>query len=648
MAQRLDRRPGDKAGPELPQERLARQKQEVNLDQATKDSRRALEKAQGAGEVDAEAAAQLQQQMGNAAMQGMVKESTDTDTATTSAEATLDKAREEQQEEEQDEDKDAGDLEQVLPSFSTGGGGAAGDGSGASSPWSGARMFGGDAPPDDALAGPGKPRWRPMPLAPDPDDDAEIEAIAEGDVAAEAVVGSLGGAEAIFGSVSWSPGVLSRGLRYPARLVGAVLGAGGAADPLWCRARACLRFLAQHANDPAARALAAGAAAVGQPDETPLVLAVAQELALVEAVLAHLTSSWHGVCDAAVDSRARPRVEGAAAELGLAGLSARALLSRTLGTNVAPAGGERAGTAHPAALAALSAVAHLAPFPVVDPWRPPAPDLGEEDPVLRALDAFLVAETGGATPELRPVAALYAQLDAALVALGGVQVEVAAAGLAAWPWLPEGVAEAVMYDADIALRQLARKVMAAGRAVEAAAAARDAGAITASSAEAIGFLARGEFVRGAALVALAGPLLDCGEPVAPPADMVWEGRLTAGHAEVLKIALGRVEPVAAFAQRVRLEGALAAAEPISRQPGDAALLDAAARVAAGDLPAAAVRVARWVGEGSAGPYGLVWAATLSAYARRDAQLLSAAGPAVAAHQEAGALNLLKAAWAELA
>ncbi len=639
MAQRLDRRPGDKAGPELPQERLARQKQEVNLDQASKDSRRALEKAQGAGEVDAETAAQLQQQMGNAAMQGMVKESSDTDTATTSADATLDKAREELQEEdqEQDEDKDAGDLEQVLPSFSTGGGGAAGDGSGGSSPWSGARMFGGDAPPDQGLAGPAKPRWRPMPLAPDPDDDAEIEGVADEGAAEQAAVLSLGGAESIFGSVPWSPGVLSRGLRYPARLVGAVLGAGGAADPLWCRARACLIFLAEHANDPAARALAAGAAAIGQPDDSPLVLAVAQELALVEAVLAHLSPSWHGVCDAAVDSRARPRVEGAAAELGTAALSASALLTRTLGASVPPAEGEPADKAHPAALAALYAIAHLAPFPVMDPWRPPAPERGEDDPVLRALDDFLAFQTGGPTPDLPPLAALYVQLDAALVALGGVQVEVAASGLAAWPWLPEGVAEAVMHDTDVALRQLARKVMAAGRAIESAATAGDASAITAASAEAIGFLASGEFVRGAALVALAGPLLDPGEPVAPPAETARLGRVAAGDA-----------PLHGFARRVRMQGAASAGVSVSDQTGDAALLEAAARVSTGDLASAAIRVARWVGEGSAGPYGLVWAASLAAFARRDTRLLSAAGPVVATHQDAGALNLLKAAWAELA
>ena len=48
-----------------------------------------------------------------------------------------------------------------------------------------------------------------------------------------------------------------------------------------------------------------------------------------------------------------------------------------------------------------------------------------------------------------------------LTALGAIQVEVAAAALAAWPWLPDGVAEAVLHRLDAELRASARRVIAA-------------------------------------------------------------------------------------------------------------------------------------------------------------------------------------------
>lgn len=652
MAQRVDRRPGDKSGPELPQEVLARQKLEAGMDARTKETRRALEKAQGGQEVDAEAAAQLQQSMGNLAMQAMVKEGTDTDTATTSAEATLDRAREDEVEEEQEEDKDkdAGELEQILPSFSTGGGGGGGSGGGGgNSPWALGRMFGGDGDPEAAaVAGPAK--WRPMPLPPDPDEDVELEDCLPDDVPTESLEAPLAEADARFGGLPWSPGVLSRGLRHPGRLVRrGIFDAAGSPDAVWSRARSALRFLAEHAPDDEARTLAAGGAAIGIGHDVPLVVALAQELAILEGALAGVGGAWHAVVDAAADQRARPRVEAAAALLAPGALSAAALLAATLGSEATPAEGDGTESAHPAASAALAAAARLGTLPRVEAWRRAAPDPDAvADAELDAIDALLRAETGGQEPTLPSLESLYAQLNASLTALGGVQVEVAAAALAAWPWLGDGVAEAATAALDARLRQLARRLVAAGRAVEAAHASGDIEAVEGAVAEAVALASTGEFVRSAALVALAGPLLDPTVPPAPPPDEAWERRRASGQSAALRAELNALPAFAAFPMRARLDGAFVAGKALEGLGGGSALLHAGACLSGGAEEAAAIRLAAWVGEAAPGPYGLVWAAVLAARARRDPSLLEAAAPAVRAHGDSGALNLLKAAWTELA
>ena len=106
-------------------------------------------------------------------------------------------------------------------------------------------------------------------------------------------------------------------------------------------------------------------------------------------------------------------------------------------------------------------------------------------------------------------------------------------------------------------------------------------------------------------------------------------------------------PFHAFPMRARLDGAFVAGKALAGLGGPATLLHAGALLSAGDEEAAAIRLAAWVGEEPPGPYGLVWAAILAARARRDPALLEAAGPAVCAHGDSGALNLLKAAWTEL-
>jgi len=646
VAQRLDRRPGDKAGQELPQQRLARQKLEANLDSRTQEARRAMEKAQGGQEVDAEAAAQLQRSLGNSALQDMVKEGTDT--ATTSAEATLDEAREEDQEEEKesDEDKEAGEIEHVLPSFSTGGGGGGG-GPGGTAPWH-AHLFGGDGDDDGDDVGPIRPKWRPMPVPPDPDEEVELEEQASEATLPEEALASLEEADERLGVLPWAPGVLARGLRHPARLVcRRAFAADGTPDPVWARARAALRFLGEHAPDPGARALAEGGALLGAPEDTPLVLALAQELALAETALRPLDPGWHAVVDAAADQRARARCEAAAATIPTAQLSAATLLAVALDTRAEPNAEPPAERAHPAALAALFLAARPDALPHVEPWRRSAAANTESDQELAALDAILDEFTGGDREPLPPLGALYAQLDASLTALGALQVEGAAAALAAWPWLAEGVAEAALAELDAHVRRVARRLVAAGRLVQAAATEDDAHGVEQASAEAASVAASAAFVRTAVFAALGGPLLDPDAAVAPPPDDVWSTRMAAGRADALRPPLLAEAPLFAFGRRARLDGVAAAAAPLADLGGDAALLHAATIAALGQVGPAAFRAAGWVGEGEPGPYGLAWAALLAAFARRDAELLVAAAPTLWQAGDAGALSLLKAGWTEL-
>ena len=645
VAQRFDRKGPDGAKPESQQVKLARDKRDAQLDTTTRDTKRALEKAQADHQVDPEVAAQLQRSLGNAAIAGMMKEGTDTDTATSTADTTLETAREEEQEEDHEEELEAGELEHVLPSFSMGGGGAAGP-----APWAAARLFGGDAEADDDEAPHARPSWRPMPIQPDPDEDVELLELEGGAAPPPEMEASLGEAEARFGALPWTPGLLARGLRFSGRLVARpVVSEEGEADPIWARARGCLRFLAAHAPHPAARALAEGGSSLGVPGNVSLVRALARELALVEAALGPLHEGWAAVLDAAVDSRARARVEHAAAELGAGGMGAAALLSRALGQAVpGVAAAESSPDAHPAAEAALRQAGRIAVLPQLDPWRASAalpPDA--VDPELALFDAILAAETGGPPPPPPQLATFFAQLEAGVTALGALHVEVAAAALSAWPWLPDGAAEGILAEFDVGLRAAGRRVVGAARAVEAAAQAGDFAAAETASAEAAGLLALGEFLRRDALAALAAPLLPAASPRYSGDPDPWPYRLAAGLAEQLRAELVAADGYFAFARRLALDGPVTAARGLVGGRGAAALLRAAALQSAGDEDSAAIQLGVWLGRGGAGPYTIVWAAIEGAYALGDSAILEAAGPAVHAAGDGGALNLLKAAWTEL-
>lgn len=672
MAQGHGKRPDGKAV-ELPQERLARQKLEATLDTRTKEAHRALEKAQAGGEIDAEVAAQLQKGMGNAALAGMVKGGSETSTATTEAEATLDQAREKEGEEEHEE-KEAGELEQVLPSFSSGGGG--GGGNGGNSPWAVGKFFGGDGDGETDPALLGGPRWRPMPVPPDPDDEVEVEALDTELEQAERPPVSLAEADAALGSAPWAAGPLTRGLRHPDRLVNRrAMDENGLPDSIWARARAMVSFLARHAPDAAVHHTAVAARALGVSPDTPLVVAIARELAIVEACLARLPPGWGAACDVAADQRARARVEQTAAALASENrLFAPELLSMTLG-EVSPAVEVALGReAHPAAEAAVEAAAHLAEMPTISSWEPAPESIAPtRSDVDRLLDAAL-----GIIPDIPTLSAsvvpLYRQLNRLLGALGAVQVEVASACVATWPWLPDGVAEGVATQLDKTLRVAARKLVEIGREVEQAVAENEAAPIEVLARRAAALGALVELSRSGAVRTLASGLLTTGRQPAtvPQGEPELERMLLRGRSEQLRPLLEGRTDLYALSIGARLDGApgvLARLRTVKPAPTANQVPSAGSKTTvreelpplpAGTLPLNAPlwRVLVLAAAESAGdeasvpeeypaqsPYLLAYSAILAARTQGAFPLLHAAEQ-MRAMGEGGALNLLKAAWTE--
>ncbi len=652
MGQGHGKRPDGKAI-ELPSEKLARQQMDKNLDARAQDAQRALEKAQGGKEVDAEVAAQLQKGMGNSALAAMVKQGTETDTATTSAEATLDEAREEEVEEE-GEEKEAGEIEHVLPSFSTGGGGGGGPGG---SPWAVGKYFGGDGDDDGEVIAVGGPRWRPMPVLPDPDEDVDLEDVDGAEEPDPEALASLVAARAALGDARGSPATLSRGLRHVGRLVSRrVLAADGQADPVWSRARAMVRFLAEHAPHAEGRALAALAADLGVHEGESLVLAVARELAIDEREQAPLGVGWHAVVDVAGDQRARARVEQAAAALAPSGrLGAPDLLATVLGEAVPPVSPVDVPAPHGAALHAVRRASRLGPVPSIEGWRAPVPAV-DPDPALAFIDGILAAGApDSGTAELPGLSALYDRMNVLLAAVGVAQVEGASAALAAWPWMPDGLAEGVVAELDEGLRSAARRLVEVGGRIEAAAARGDVAEVEELAAAAAGIAPLVALLRDQAVGRVAGLLLpEAAAPAdgSPPghdvqqvASLVERGRTA--EARVLAMA-GTTLHHAAWAARI--DGAAAAVPVLARVDGPDAALGRLAAVMASAGPAAATTVPVPPGAIS-GPYGMAWIQLCRLQSLPGAVERRAAIGRVAAHaREAGegaVLNLLKAAWVEV-
>ena len=480
------------------------------------EQKRALEqRGEKTDGIDAELAARLAPAMGNAALAGLLNRGTET--ASSAGDTALEEKQSEEDKEEEGEEKEAGEIEHVLPSFSTGGGGGGGGGQ---PPWAMARQFGGDDDDVVEVIAASGARWRPMPVLPDPDDeDAELEP-ADDDAAPEDADGpDLRGATAALGEASWRPTTLSRGLRNPRLLARrefgpeALVDADGL-DHAFGRARAMLRFVARH-GDGLDAVLIARASAAGEPmfpAAAGFAGATARALALVEVALVSLPPAWERLLDVVADPRPRGRVENVAAEVAEnGGLSCTALFEAVLGARVLPVEVDPVLAAHPGAVAALVAAARVDPLPLVDLWtlpeRPPA------DPALAALDAVMARFTGGEDPtdqglggaELGP---LFDTMNQLLGAIGGALVEVTAAGVAVAPHVPVPSVVGVLAPTETALRRAARRLYAAGQSLETLVGTEAFEEVRSISAEALAVRQTVEVVRQSALATLAGLLVE--------------------------------------------------------------------------------------------------------------------------------------------
>ncbi len=671
------------AGRETDAKQLAEQKQ-------------ALERREEAGSIDAEMAARMQLSMGNAAIAGLLNRGTDT---ATSAGAGGDLALEEQKEketekEEEGEEKEAGEIEHVLPSFSTGGGGGGGGGR---PPWSMGRMFGGDDTADAPVEVTTEARWRPMPVLADPDEDTPFDAVDddtplddEGDL-------DLAEAASALGEAPWRPTLLTRGLRYARAVARRTFGPetlvdGGGLDTALGRARTILAFVARHGDGLDAVVLAraatgAGEAAFAAPGG--YAGAVARALSLCEAVVACLPPDWTRLLEIVADGRARARVENIAENVASEGaLSATALFGEVLGARVGPAPVTLVLTCHPAAAAALEGAARIAPLPLIDLYTPePGPRAAPSDDRAAAIDAVLARFTGAPAPtvglSLEDLNPLFSSMNLLLAAIGGVLAECAAAGVALAPFVPAPEIAGVLAEMEQVIRRGARRLVAAGEALDALVGTEDSAGVRALAGEALAVRATTELARQGCLASLGSRLLT---HAAAPADLpdllirgeeAWVAGRTDAALDLFQAAIRSAPPeleariglaVAGARARMRIDLRGSASVPSSPagfgEPafalGESALAAGAHALAAGQ----ALAHARWEDAHAHAAAGLrigipmqmplvVADATCTlatvAFARGAdwrAPLL-ATGGWLRARQDGGALNLLRARWGEL-
>ncbi len=591
MATQYQRRPDGKEVPQPDQKVSVRQESEV--DAKAKETQRQLEKGE-APEVSPEVAAAMQRGMGNSAVQGIMKAGSETSTATGSGETALDDAKEKETEEDQEKETEAGEIEHVLPIFSTGGGGG-GAGAPGGSPWSVGKYFGGDddAEPEDVVIESAK--WRPMPFLPDPDDEEDIDAMDHDEVAVASERLALDEADSVLGSLSWRASVLGRGMRHPALLARRVVSPemlGEGVSAVWLRARAMVRFLSVHAESAVARGLASEAADLGVP-EGSLATAIAAELAIVEALVDHSGAGWMVVVDVAVDQRLRARAEQAAANRAQAGiLNAPDLLAAMTDTAIASVALDWQEDAHPAMVAALERAARVGVLPALELWSPPAVLAIDED--LLAFDQMFALASGAPPPvthgriERGHVVALFASMNAVLGGFGAIQVEAAAAAAALAPHVDSGRLSATLLPLDGYLRQAARRLVTAGRAIESHIGTELRSEVRALSGEAAAVRGLAEFARRGAFMALAAHVSVPGITRADAASGISRGNA------VLALSRARAagEPVRACAVDVLAAMPLATAHaPYARVYASAcldrdALLPVAERMRAYDEPAA--------------------------------------------------------------
>lgn len=495
------------------------------------------EKSAEKTELSHDLAAQIQASMGNAALQGLIKQGSETTTDSGDNTAQEQKQREEEAEEqEQEKEADSNEVERVLPIFGHAGGTSTGN-----SPWGVGHYFGGD---DDADADPARRaggRWRPMPSLPEPDEDAPLEGIGEED-GEDAELLDFAGAEEALGDAPWSPGLLSRGLRHAFRCAlrpfSLELLAGlNRLDNAYGRGSAILKLLSAWADQPDARLLAVAVASHPVPTERlGFAGSIAHVLALSELILSGMDrGQWEPVLEVALDARTRGLAEEAAAALAPQGqLTAPAIFEHVQGELAEPADVDLADEAPGPALRALERVAAISVLPALDLWqqeRMSAQGIGSADEELAAYDAMFGAlfDEEAPPPGIREsdVTALFDGMNALLSAMGLLQVEVATAAMAALPWLDPQEASGICALFDTLLKRAARRLVRVGRDVEGLVGAEGEEALerlAALSQEAVALQGSTGLLRRGALCFLAGRLMPDApadlQPAALPAG--WE------------------------------------------------------------------------------------------------------------------------------
>lgn len=708
MATSFQRRPDAKAIQDLfdPKKQNAvadLQKVLHELPESLRDAQKQGAQKEVDAEVSADVAAQLQPSMGNHAVQALLKRAGEQDAVAKGEDEQ--EQQEEEQGKEEGEDKDAQGVERVLPSFSAGGGGPA------APPWAMSHYFGGDDDDDGNLFLDDQPRWRPMPVPPDPDDeDVEFDEVGAEAPPNDPDAVDMRDADLALGRRPWEQTLLSRGLRWPARLARAGLRPellvdqeGG--NTAFGRARTMLRFLAVEADDPDVAILSRAAVAAGEAllaEGGGFSGAVSRNLAMVEVCLTQAgdRAGWERVLELRLDTRARPRAENAAATLGDGGqMTAEALVGEALGVTVPTPPGdddepdprfELVDGCHPALVSALTLVIRPEPIPALDVWSPSRAEPDPDDAlsvVEAAMASFLGVVPGfdGTVCE-DDLASLYDGLNALLTTLGAMQAEICAAVLASWAHADADRLTGIAATLDHLLRDTARRLVEVGQAIEARVDSVAIDEVVQLSVEAVAIRNRVELIRRALLASFgaavgleagvgAGPRSGVAHPALDRAWELWEH----GRGGEARAVLQELQ-AAALPGRARL-GVASLLLTMGYSADSVGVLEAAARELlrgeAGEAPAPELALGALIlmtglalgrGEGAraerlalttgrlAARLGLPYAAAdaaMSCASARAAQGLDwrdgllAAAEAAREGGDGGPFNLIKARWAEL-
>ncbi len=443
-----------------------------------------------------EAAARVQNRMGNQALNNIMnRNNSGPEAMGASVEMEEEEAQETEQEEELDKGEDEGrEAEETQRQFGGSGGGAGGAG-GSGDPWDLDHFFGGDDDGDDPSKPVRRRRLRPSAIRNFPGMGAQDmlpqkskDSLLDGDL--DEIERGLGPLGAVNSVERWGDAVyqvVDAALADPRRLgrrVGVepedLVDSTGVMDPIG-RPAEVGRFLRDAGDGLLSRSLArvlGGPAAALLPAATGHAGAAARLASLAvccEALEGGGVSTDRAVA-VALRRDAWPTAWETAAKIHATGplrapLLLGALLGGDSGEEVRP---EQPLDTTPIGGRAVGRIIPEARLPVVPPLDLSAPPAPEDDPEMAEIDALLNSMTGAEALNAPPdpnltIALVGPVLEAAtglVNALSRAQVEFAAAALAVRRVHPRAPVRAVLVRADEALVQLARATVGAGRSLE--------------------------------------------------------------------------------------------------------------------------------------------------------------------------------------